>query len=133
MSVSVCYNADKLKPKQKKKGESAVKTTDTFNKPSVTGAKAKKSVINSCKGGYAVVYYSYATEEGMELFMPVNKNYVLNMKSCSLKPKHTVSYNAFYQSFSSNSKQRIRDNRGSFSDWFFMNSDFRQADLNMNF
>ena len=103
------------------------------NLVSVAGAKAVKSEIKRCLPGYAVGYYSYATEEGMELFVPVNQRYILNMMSYSIKPKHTVSYNAFYQSVSPNSAHRIRADKGSFSDWYFMNSDFLQRGVNMNF
>ena len=103
------------------------------NLVSVAGAKAVKSEIKRCLPGYAVGYYSYATEEGMELFVPVNQWYILNMMSYSIKPKHTVSYNAFYQSVSPNSAHRIRADKGSFSDWYFMNSDFLQRGVNMNF
>ena len=103
------------------------------NLVSVKGAKGVKSEIKKCEKGFAVGYYSYATEEGLELFMPVNRKYILNMMSYSIKPKHTVSYNAFYQSVSPNSAHRIRVSKGSFSDWYFMNSDFLQRGLNMNF
>ena len=103
------------------------------NLVSVAGAKAVKSEIKRCLPGYAVGYYSYAAEEGMELFVPVNQRYILNMMSYSIKPKHTVSYNAFYQSVSPNSAHRIRADKGSFSDWYFMNSDFLQRGVNMNF
>ena len=100
---------------------------------SVKGAKGVKSEVKKCAKGFAVGYYSYATEEGMELFMPVNRKYILNMMSYSVKPKHTVTYSAFYQSVSSNSDCRFRDGRGNFSDWYFMNSDFLQRGVNMNY
>ena len=103
------------------------------NLVSVKGAKGVKSEIKKCEKGFAVGYYSYATEEGLELFMPVNRKYILNMMSYSVKPKHTVSYSAFYQSVSPNSDCRFRDGRGNFSDWYFMNSDFLQRGLNMNY
>lgn len=69
----------------------------------------------------------------MELFMPINQKYILNMKGYSIKPKHTVHYSAFYQSVSANSKLRFRDDRGHFSDWYCGNTDFLQRGLNMNF
>lgn len=103
------------------------------NLVTVKGAKGVKSDVKNCKKGYAVGYYSYMTEEKMELFVPVGKKYILNMMSYSIKPKHTVSYSAFYQSVSSNSDCRFRDGRGNFSDWYFMDSDFLQRGLNMNY
>lgn len=104
-----------------------------INLVSVKGAKGVKSEVKKCTKGFAVGYYSYATEEGLELFVPVNRKYILNMMSYSIKPKHTVSYSAFYQSVSPNSDCRFRDGRGNFSDWYFMNSDFLQRGLNMNY
>ena len=100
---------------------------------SVSGKKVERSVINQCAPGFAVGYYSYATEEKMELFMPVNQQYILNMKGYSIKPKHDVWYNAVYQSVGPNSSYRIKEARGSFSDWFFMNTKFLQKSINMNF
>ena len=105
----------------------------TKNLISVKGEKLVKSEIKRCCDGYAVGYYSYATEEGMEVFTPVNQRYILNMKGFSVKIKHTVSYSAFYQSMSSNSDHRFRDNRGYFSDWFCGNTDFLQRGVNMNY
>jgi hypothetical protein len=100
---------------------------------SVSGKKVERSVINQCAPGFAVGYYSYATEEKMELFMPVNQQYILNMKGYSIKPKHDVWYKAFYQSVGPNSSRRIKDARGSFSDWFFMNTKFLQKSIDMRF
>ena len=100
---------------------------------SVSGSKIKKSVINQCDPGFAVGYYSYATEEKMELFMPVNQKYLLNMKGYSIKPKHDVWYTAFYQSVGPNTDHRIRDDRGSFASWYCMNTAFLQREIDMNF
>lgn len=107
--------------------------TGKKNLVNVAGAKAEKSVIKNCLGGYAVGYYSYATEEKMELFMPVNQSYILNMKGYSIKPKHDVWYTAFYQSVSPNSKHVFRDGRGHFEDWYCMNTKFLQRGVNMYF
>ena len=100
---------------------------------SVKGEKAVKSEIKKCSDGFAVGYYSYATEEGMELFMPVNRKYILNMKGFSVKPYHTVNYSAFYQAVGPNSKNLYRSDRGHDSDWFCGNTDFNQIGLNMNY
>ena len=99
---------------------------------SVSGAKACKSTVNSCADGIAVGYYSYATEEKMELFVPVNRKYTLNMKGYSIKPYHTASFDASYQSVSANSDHRIRNEKDHFSDWYFMNTDSLQRSINMN-
>ena len=100
---------------------------------SVKGEKAVKSEIKKCSDGFAVGYYSYATEEGMELFMPVNRKYILNMKGFSVKLYHTVNYSAFYQAVGPNSKNLYRADRGHDDDWFCGNTDFNQIGLNMNY
>ena len=100
---------------------------------SVKGKKAVKSEIKECSDGFAVGYYSYATEEGMELFMPVNQKYILNMKGYSIKPYHKVNYSAFYQAVGPNSKNLFRADRGHDSDWFCGNTDSNQIKLNMMF
>jgi len=64
-----------------------------------------KSDIEDCEAKYAVGYYSYITEEKMELFMPINCKYNISMKSYSKKPRHRCEYWAYYQFIS-------LDNRG---------------------
>ena len=63
----------------------------------VEGHILGKSDVKTCNGGYAVGYYSYITEEKMELFMPINAKYNISMKSYSKKPRHRVEYWAYYQ------------------------------------
>ena len=63
----------------------------------VEGHVLGKSDVKSCNGGYAVGYYSYITEEKMELFMPINAKYNISMKSYSKKPRHRCEYWAYYQ------------------------------------
>ncbi len=78
-------------------------------------------------------YYSYAPEEGMELFVPVNQNYILNMKGFSIKPYHTVNYNAIYQAVGLNVINLYKLNRGHYEDWFCGSTDFKQVGLNMDY
>lgn len=56
-----------------------------------------KSDIRSCNAGYAAAYYSYVTEEKMELFMPIGRTYNISMKSYSKKPHHRCEYWAYYE------------------------------------
>ena len=72
----------------------------------VEGHVLGKSDIEQCNAEYAVGYYSYVTEEKMELFMPINRKYNISMKSYSKKPRHRCEYWAYYQFIS-------LDNRGS--------------------
>jgi hypothetical protein len=63
----------------------------------VEGHILGKSDILQCDNEYAVGYYSYITEEKMELFMPISKKYNISMKSYSKKPRHRCEYWAYYQ------------------------------------
>jgi hypothetical protein len=63
----------------------------------VEGHTFGKSDVEDCEKGYAVGYYSYVTEEKMELFMPVGRTYNISMKSYSKKPRHRCEYWAYYQ------------------------------------
>lgn len=63
----------------------------------VEGHVLGKSDIEDCENKYAVGYYSYVTEEKMELFMPVGAKYNISMKSYSKKPRHRCEYWAYYQ------------------------------------
>ena len=63
----------------------------------VEGHILGKSDILQCNAEYAVGYYSYVTEEKMELFMPINRKYNISMKSYSKKPRHRCEYWAYYQ------------------------------------
>ena len=67
--------------------------------------------IKSCNGGYAAAYYSYATEEKMELFMPINRTYNISMKSYSKKPYHRCEYWAYYEYFTLDNTGRDRVER----------------------
>ena len=71
----------------------------------VEGHLIGKSDVLDCRAEYAVGYYSYVTEEKMELFMPIGRKYNISMKSYSKKPRHRCEYWAYYQFISP-------DNRG---------------------
>lgn len=103
------------------------------NMVQVTGSKFSKSEIKSCNPGYAVGYYSYVTEEKMEIFMPVNQKYLINLQSFSLKPCHKISYAAVYQCIGPNSKGAFKVDKGSYvKDDEFFDSDFMQRGSNMS-
>ena len=75
---------------ESKKGERVV---------SVDGHVWGKSDVKQCRKGYAVGYYSYVTEEKMELYFPVGRKYNISMKDYSKKPVHRVEYWAYYMYF----------------------------------
>ena len=77
----------------------------------IDGHYVGKSDIKSCNGGYAAAYYSYATEEKMELFMPINRTYNISMKSYSKKPYHRCEYWAYYEYFTLDNTGRDRVER----------------------
>ena len=74
----------------------------------VDGHYVGKSDIDSCDRGYAAAYYSYATEEKMELFMPVGRKYNISMKSYSKKPYHRCEYWAYYEYFTLDNTGRVQ-------------------------
>ena len=57
---------------------------------SVDGTYVGASTISQCDIGYAVGYYSFTTEEHMELFFPACHTYKLNYTDYSKKLYHTV-------------------------------------------
>ena len=73
----------------------------------IDGHYVGKSDIRSCDEGYAAAYYSYATEEKMELFMPVGRKYNISMKSYSKKPYHRCEYWAYYEYFALDNTGRV--------------------------
>lgn len=80
----------------------------------IEGHLVGKSDILQCDDGYAAGYYSYATEEKMEAFMPINRKYNISMKSYSKKPYHRCEYWAYYQYFAltdTNSSRKQLDHK----------------------
>ena len=63
----------------------------------IEGHLVGKSDVKECKAGYAAGYYSYITEEKMDIFMPINRKYNISMKSYSKKPYHRCEYWAYYE------------------------------------
>lgn len=74
----------------------------------IDGHYLGKSDIRGCEGGYAAGYYSYATEEKMELFMPRNQVYNISMLSYSKKPSHRCEYWAYYEYFALDDTGRVQ-------------------------
>ncbi len=63
----------------------------------VSGHVFGKSDVKKCDPKIAVGYYSYITEERMELYLPTNTIYKVSFKSYSKQLRHTVSYNTAVQ------------------------------------
>ena len=82
-----------------------------------------KSDVTECAPGYAVGYYSYATEEWMELFFPVNQTVDLSVKDYSKKLRHVVEYWAYYQYFALDNSGTIKRQIDSIWDKCWFNSD----------
>jgi hypothetical protein len=79
-----------------------------------------KSDVKKCEPNFAAGYYSYVTEEKMELFFPVNKEYKVSFKSYSKKIYHTLNYKTVCLYSGASSKKQ---NLPSGSDWAWFNSD----------
>ncbi len=63
----------------------------------VEGHVFGKSEVKKCDPKIAVGYYSYITEEKMELYLPINTNYKVSFKDYSKKLRHKVTYNTAVQ------------------------------------
>ena len=98
----------------------------------VEGHVMGKSDIEDCEQGYAVGYYSYITEEKMELFMPINKKYNISMKSYSKKPRHRCEYWAYYQFISLDNRGQKRIQLDHKKDTAYFNSDRFKRDVTIS-
>ena len=95
---------------------------DDARRISIEGYVMGRSDIRDCQGGYAAGYYSYATEERMEIFFPANAKYKIKMKDYSKKPYHTFDYWAYYQYFGLGPNGETKRQLDSFHDWTCFNS-----------
>ena len=98
----------------------------------VEGHLVGKSDIKECSPDCAVGYYSYITEEKMELYFPVGRKYNISMKSYSKKPRHRVEYWADYMYFTIGKelKNHIQLDHKKETVWF--NSDRYKRDVNFD-
>lgn len=97
----------------------------------IDGHYAGKSDIRSCGDGYAAGYYSYATEEKMELFMPARRKYNISMKSYSKKPYHRCEYWAYYEYFALDNTGRALVQRDHKKESVCFASDRHKRDVNI--
>ena len=88
----------------------------------VEGSRFGKSKVVTCKPGYAVGYYSYATKEKMELFCNVADSYEFKMRSYSKKPYHHIEYWAYYSYQSIGEQGVYREQKDNFPDDVFWSS-----------
>ena len=95
----------------------------------VEGHILGKSDIKQCNKEYAVGYYSYITEEKMELFMPINRKYNISMKSYSKKPRHRVEYWAYYQFIALDNSGKKKVQLDHKKDTAYFNSDRFKRDV----
>ena len=101
-------------------------------KINVTGKVVGRSDIDNMGGRYAAGYYSYVTEEKMEIFFPLG-TYKITMKDFSKKPYHTMSYQAYRQYISVNEKGETKHMVDSFEDWaIFISKRYERKNVNVN-
>ena len=104
---------------------------------SVDGHVKGRSDVKQCNAGYAVGYYSYTTEEKMELFIPIKTKFIINMKSFSAKPLHKVSYESKLTLLGTRSDGRIYTKNSwvvaTYSAYVALNSDQVQRGINLNY
>ena len=95
----------------------------------VEGHVLGKSDILQCDAEYAVGYYSYITEEKMELFMPINRKYNISMKSYSKKPRHRCEYWGYYQFIALDNRGVKKVQKDHKKDTAYFNSDRFKRDV----
>ena len=95
----------------------------------VEGHVLGKSDILQCDAEYAVGYYSYITEEKMELFMPINRKYNISMKSYSKKPRHRCEYWGYYQFMALDNRGVKKVQKDHKKDTAYFNSDRFKRDV----
>lgn len=95
----------------------------------VEGHVLGKSDVEDCDVEYAVGYYSYITEEKMELFMPINRKYNISMKSYSKKPRHRCEYWAYYQFMALDNRGQKKVQLDHKKDTAYFNSDRFKRDV----
>ena len=98
----------------------------------VEGHVLGKSDIEDCDSKYAVGYYSYITEEKMELFMPINTKYNISMKSYSKKPRHRCEYWAYYQFIALDNRGKVKIQLDHKKDTAYFNSDRFKRDVTIS-
>jgi len=96
---------------------------------SIDGHYLGKSDVSTCDDGYAAAYYSYATEEKLELFMPVGRKYNISMKSYSKKPSHRCEYWAYYEYFALDNSDEVQVERDHKKETVCFNSDRHKRDV----
>ena len=78
------------------------------------------SDINKCDDDIAFGYYSYAFNEALEVFFPVNKKYELYAKAYVKKPAHSIGMKGYiYKSNSTNYDNYIRETLFDDSAWSY--------------
>ena len=95
----------------------------------IEGHLIGKSDIKSCDNGYAAGYYSYITEEKMDVFMPINRKYNISMKSYSKKPYHRCEYWAYYEFNYLDNSGITRKQVDHKKEWVCFNSDRHKRDV----
>ena len=96
----------------------------------ITGHVLGKSDVETCYKGYAAGYYSYATEEKMDIYMPINQKYNISMKSYSKKPYHRCEYWAYYEFISLNNRGVLRIQLDHKKEHAYFNSSRHKRDVN---
>ena len=95
----------------------------------IEGHLLGKSDVKDCNDGYAAGYYSYATSEKMDVFMPVNKKYNISMKSYSKKPYHRCEYWAYYEFIALDNRGVLRIQKDHKKEQAYFNSSRHKRDV----
>ncbi len=87
-----------------------------------------KSEVHKYTSHIAMGYYSYTTEERIEVFLPVDRPFSINYKDYSKKFYHQYTFNAYHMYYTLGNENVNCVNLASFQDHCYFNSDrFYQA------
>ncbi len=117
-------------------GYNSVQVEDEAKKTvvDVDGHVFGRSDIKKCDPKFATGYYSYITEEKMELYLPVNNKYKVSFKSYSKKLRHLVQYNTLIQYITAQKYTATNDGSSTLpsgSDHVWFNSDRKTIQINV--
>lgn len=111
----------------------AVRNSKGLKLVDIEGYVLGRSDVKQCDQRFACGYYSYITEEKMELYLPINEDYKVSFKSYSKKLRHKVSYDVTVQYvYATKANPTSNGNKlPSGVDYAWFNSDRKEITINV--
>ena len=95
----------------------------------VEGYMNGRSDVKRALPGYAAGYYSYITEERMEIFLPIDGKYRISARAYSKKPLHRISYNIYRERFALQNSPAVKLLINKFEDDVILSSNRNVIDI----